>query len=146
MLGDGRWMMLHDVLIPGAMPFIFTGLRLSLQACWTTLVAGELIGAAAGLGRVLAQGALDFFFQAEDGIRDRNVTGVQTCALPIFKSQSGPRSAGGSPIHEGTLLAGRYRVMKMLGAGGMGTVFEARREDLGNMRVAVKVLDRKSVV
>src|SRR5699024_11711375 len=27
-----------------------------------------------------------FFFQAEDGIRDRNVTGVQTCALPIFSS------------------------------------------------------------
>src|SRR5699024_11827146 len=26
---------------------------------------------------------MDFFFQAEDGIRDRNVTGVQTCALPI---------------------------------------------------------------
>src|SRR5699024_12068330 len=25
-----------------------------------------------------------FFFQAEDGIRDRNVTGVQTCALPIY--------------------------------------------------------------
>src|SRR5699024_8263754 len=29
---------------------------------------------------------LYFFFQAEDGIRDRNVTGVQTCALPIFCS------------------------------------------------------------
>src|SRR5437868_2184414 len=28
-------------------------------------------------------GCLGFFFQAEDGIRDRNVTGVQTCALPI---------------------------------------------------------------
>src|SRR5699024_12068271 len=27
-----------------------------------------------------------FFFQAEDGIRDRNVTGVQTCALPILYS------------------------------------------------------------
>src|SRR5207248_11754730 len=26
-----------------------------------------------------------FFFQAEDGIRDRTVTGVQTCALPIFR-------------------------------------------------------------
>src|SRR5437773_10898877 len=25
-----------------------------------------------------------FFFQAEDGIRDRDVTGVQTCALPIL--------------------------------------------------------------
>ena len=26
-----------------------------------------------------------FFFQAEDGIRDRLVTGVQTCALPIYE-------------------------------------------------------------
>src|SRR5437879_13867199 len=26
-----------------------------------------------------------FFFQAEDGIRDTSVTGVQTCALPIFQ-------------------------------------------------------------
>src|SRR5205807_5343531 len=33
-----------------------------------------------------------FFFQAEDGIRDYKVTGVQTCALPIFR---GPR-----PEHE----------------------------------------------
>src|SRR5207249_5978819 len=32
-----------------------------------------------------------FFFQAEDGIRDRNVTGVQTCALPIWEiSPFGP--------------------------------------------------------
>src|SRR2546423_13313034 len=27
-----------------------------------------------------------FFFQAEDGIRDKLVTGVQTCALPIFRA------------------------------------------------------------
>src|SRR5699024_2723765 len=27
-----------------------------------------------------------FVFQAEDGIRDRNVTGVQTCALPIYRA------------------------------------------------------------
>src|SRR5699024_11890559 len=26
-----------------------------------------------------------FYFQAEDGIRNRNVTGVQTCALPIYE-------------------------------------------------------------
>src|SRR5476649_2069583 len=31
-----------------------------------------------------------FFFQAEDGIRDRCVTGVQTCALPIFATQRMP--------------------------------------------------------
>src|SRR5207248_8338466 len=29
-----------------------------------------------------------FFFQAEDGIRDRTVTGVQTCALPISDTAS----------------------------------------------------------
>src|SRR5699024_11405140 len=33
--------------------------------------------------RVLFYFLFFFFFQAEDGIRDRNVTGVQTCALPI---------------------------------------------------------------
>src|SRR5438105_12651546 len=30
-----------------------------------------------------------FFFQAEDGIRDPLVTGVQTCALPIFRAGGG---------------------------------------------------------
>src|SRR5690554_3627160 len=28
----------------------------------------------------------NFFFQAEDGIRDADVTGVQTCALPIYEN------------------------------------------------------------
>src|SRR2546430_2785992 len=32
---------------------------------------------------------LVFFFQAEDGIRDLTVTGVQTCALPIYSSLGG---------------------------------------------------------
>src|SRR2546425_3130261 len=31
-----------------------------------------------------------FFFQAEDGIRDKLVTGVQTCALPIYLPQRPP--------------------------------------------------------
>src|SRR5258706_13422909 len=34
-----------------------------------------------------------FFFQAEDGIRDWSVTGVQTCALPI---------SNGRPVYQGT--------------------------------------------
>src|SRR5256885_9570539 len=33
-----------------------------------------------------------FFFQAEDGIRDYKVTGVQTCALPIYRHAPVPRS------------------------------------------------------
>src|SRR5438876_4876536 len=31
-----------------------------------------------------------FFFQAEDGIRDGRVTGVQTCALPICRNEITP--------------------------------------------------------
>src|SRR5438034_9732380 len=33
-----------------------------------------------------------FFFQAEDGIRDHCVTGVQTCALPIYPATKRPRA------------------------------------------------------
>src|SRR5207248_6418450 len=41
-------------------------------------------GAAADRAGLRAAGdAMHFFFQAEDGIRGRTVTGVQTCALPI---------------------------------------------------------------
>src|SRR5699024_11512647 len=45
-----------------------------------------------------------FFFQAEDGIRDRNVTGVQTCALPICLStlESELRAHGGELAAEKT--------------------------------------------
>lgn len=51
--------LLRDVLVPGALPMIFTGLRLSLQTSWMTLVAAELVGAFTGLGKVLANAALD---------------------------------------------------------------------------------------
>src|SRR3712207_7744224 len=37
----------------------------------------------------LAFGTVWFFFQAEDGIRDIGVTGVQTCALPIYVAPLG---------------------------------------------------------
>ena len=52
---------LRHVVIPGAMPMIFTGLRLSLQASWTTLVAAELVGAFFGLGRVLNVAGQDIY-------------------------------------------------------------------------------------
>src|SRR5437762_9552311 len=37
---------------------------------------------------------LVFFFQAEDGIRDTSVTGVQTCALPISSERAPARQPG----------------------------------------------------
>lgn len=51
----------REVVVPGALPHVFTGLRLSLQASWTTLVAAELIGAFFGLGHVLTQSSLDIY-------------------------------------------------------------------------------------
>src|SRR5437868_12287735 len=50
---------------------------------------------------------LFFFFQAEDGIRDRNVTGVQTCALPISLISSMARS-GVLDVKAPNLLKGEY--------------------------------------
>src|SRR2546429_7378356 len=47
-----------------------------------------------------------FFFQAEDGIRDVAVTGVQTCALPIFDLGPGAGELGGK-----LLFAGSYAAM-----------------------------------
>src|SRR5438094_4193408 len=45
-----------------------------------------------------------FFFQAEDGIRDRTVTGVQTCALPIWLEarQEGRANPGGQSEVDGS--------------------------------------------
>ena len=40
-----------------------------------------------GFAYVLCGVLIFFFFQAEDGIRDYDVTGVQTCALPICQSE-----------------------------------------------------------
>src|SRR5690606_39410870 len=37
---------------------------------------------------VVSQYVIRFFFQAEDGIRDFHVTGVQTCALPISQART----------------------------------------------------------
>jgi ABC-type nitrate/sulfonate/bicarbonate transport system permease component len=61
MLGVKRAAFVRELLVPAAMPHIFTGLRLSLQAAWTTLVAGELVGALYGLGQVLSAAAQDIF-------------------------------------------------------------------------------------
>src|SRR5437763_15096467 len=49
-----------------------------------------------------------FFFQAEDGIRDTSVTGVQTCALPIFSS-SRPCKPADTWGHQRNPCAGERR-------------------------------------
>src|SRR2546430_10522742 len=51
-------------------------------------MAVGVAGPAHGVQGVGGMWVFLFFFQAEDGIRDLTVTGVQTCALPIYASAS----------------------------------------------------------
>src|SRR5437867_9066078 len=51
-----------------------------------------------GLEGVECQNESDFFFQAEDGIRARTVTGVQTCALPISRPEPPGSAAMRQPL------------------------------------------------
>lgn len=51
--GATRTRIFFDVTAPASLPGIFTGMRLSLQACWMVLVAAELVGAYTGLGHVM---------------------------------------------------------------------------------------------
>src|SRR5229473_3475901 len=95
---------------------------------------------------------LFFFFQAEDGIRDKLVTGVKTCALPICAAATQPVQAiptgmrtavlatpGGEALRPGALLDGRYDVKEVLGMGGMGVVYRAFDRELQEP-VAIKTL------
>jgi len=47
-----------------------------------------------------------FFFQSEDGIRDRLVTGVQTCALPIYEQFYEFAKANKCAVNYVNILAG----------------------------------------
>src|SRR3712207_8373919 len=55
-----------------------------------------------------------FFFQAEDGIRDIGVTGVQTCALPIYRRAN--MKISGVDIRPGNIIeyeGGIWRAVKI---------------------------------
>jgi len=54
-----------------------------------------------------------FFFQAEDGIRDPLVTGVQTCALPIFYETQEKKDF----LYVLALALERRRILKRIGKG-----------------------------
>lgn len=52
-LGAKRWQVFRHVIIPGALPFIFTGLQISIGVCWFSLVAAEMVSGQFGLGYVI---------------------------------------------------------------------------------------------
>jgi len=52
-LGAKRWQVFQHVIVPGALPFIFTGLQISVGVAWFSLVAGEMVSGQYGLGYVI---------------------------------------------------------------------------------------------
>ena len=55
-LGASRSQIFRHVVIPGAMPYIFTGLQVAVGVSWFSLVAGEMISGEFGLGYVIYTG------------------------------------------------------------------------------------------
>jgi ABC-type nitrate/sulfonate/bicarbonate transport system permease component len=49
-MGVGRWVVVRQVVLPAALPSVLVGMRLAGGACWSALVAAELVGAPSGLG------------------------------------------------------------------------------------------------
>jgi NitT/TauT family transport system permease protein len=52
-LGYSRWQVLRRVVVPGALPTIFTGLEIAMGVSWFSLVGGELIAGKSGLGYLI---------------------------------------------------------------------------------------------
>jgi taurine transport system permease protein len=52
-LGASRWRILRDVVLPGALPSIATGMRLGLAYGWRALIAAEMLVGAHGLGSMI---------------------------------------------------------------------------------------------
>jgi taurine transport system permease protein len=52
-MGASRWQVIWHVIVPGAMPEIFTGMRIAIGFGWTTLVAAEMVAATEGLGQMV---------------------------------------------------------------------------------------------
>jgi NitT/TauT family transport system permease protein len=52
-LGANRWQVFRHVIVPGALPYIFTGLQISVGVAWFSLVAAEMVSGQYGLGYVI---------------------------------------------------------------------------------------------
>jgi NitT/TauT family transport system permease protein len=60
MFGASSWRLAVDVLVPGALPSIIAGLRVSAALAWQSLIGAELIAATSGVGYLIVQGQGSF--------------------------------------------------------------------------------------
>ena len=59
-MGGSRWDVVTQVYLPGAMPSIITGMRMSMGFGWRALIAAEMIGGDSGLGFMIFTSAAEF--------------------------------------------------------------------------------------
>ena len=78
-VGLSRWQFVRQVVIPGALPGFFTGLRLGVTGSWLALVVVEEVNATSGLGYLMFQ-------QATYGLIDSVVVGLAIYGIWGFTS------------------------------------------------------------
>ena len=52
-LGSSKWDVFRHVVVPGALPYVFTGLQISIGVAWFSLVAAEMVSGDFGLGYLI---------------------------------------------------------------------------------------------
>jgi len=86
-LGYRPWQVFVHVVVPGALPFVFTGLQLAMGLSWFALVAGEMIAGRYGLGFMI--------FEGYSLAQYRNIIiGMVTLGLLGYASSAGVRILG----------------------------------------------------
>ncbi|MCD7813499.1 MAG: ABC transporter permease subunit, partial [Lachnospiraceae bacterium] len=59
-LGASEWQILYSIVLPSAVPYIFTGARLGLGSAFTSIVTAEMLAAKSGLGYMIYTARLYF--------------------------------------------------------------------------------------
>lgn len=87
-LGARRTKLMRKVVLPGALPSVFVGLRLGMGSSWASLVAAELVGATSGLGFLLQDSR--FLFRTDKMLFSMVSIGVlgMLCSVAVERIQA----------------------------------------------------------
>lgn len=81
-LGASRGQVLRHVILPNALPELFTGLRTAMGVCWGTVVAAELVAADRGLGSMIM--IAKNFLQTDTVVIGIAIIGLVGYAIELF--------------------------------------------------------------
>jgi len=84
-LGASRWQIFRHIIVPGALPFIFTGLQISVGVAWFSLVAAEMVSGEYGLGYLINSSYVNVQYPVIIiGMMSVGIVGYATSALVRF--------------------------------------------------------------